>query len=428
MFNVKKKLSTMMFMESFIFGAWFVPLWQFLSSNGFTPSQIAWSYACTAIASLISPLLVGAIADRFFSAQKVLSFLMFTGAALMLIASQQTEFIWFFVLLMLYSMTYMPTIALANSITFSNISNVERDFPRIRVLGTIGWIFSGIICGFVPTWLGYGDISSSNIPLIVSALGSLFLGFFALFLPSTPPSSKNSSTSLKELFGLDALVLLKDRNFLVFFFVSFMFSVPISFYYTFANGYLTEVGLNNATGWMSLGQFSEIFFMLALPFFIKRFGIRTVLLTGLFTAALRYGFFAFANAEYWYMTSLLFAGILLHGISYDLFFVTGFIYVDKKANNKIRTSAQGLLVLACNGIGQLLGYNIGGALMEKMFHYSEPVNGLTFNWAGIWTFGSIFIAIIFIIFLLFFKEDQHDITETAVQEKDIEVRYMRSEV
>ena len=343
MFNVKKKLSTMMFMESFIFGAWFVPLWQFLSSNGFTPSQIAWSYACTAIASLISPLLVGAIADRFFSAQKVLSFLMFTGAALMLIASQQTEFIWFFVFLMLYSMTYMPTIALANSITFSNISNV-------------------------------------------------------------------------------------DRNFLVFFFVSFMFSVPISFYYTFANGYLTEVGLNNATGWMSLGQFSEIFFMLALPFFIKRFGIRTVLLTGLFTAALRYGFFAFANAEYWYMTSLLFAGILLHGISYDLFFVTGFIYVDKKANNKIRTSAQGLLVLACNGIGQLLGYNIGGALMEKMFHYSEPVNGLTFNWAGIWTFGSIFIAIIFIIFLLFFKEEQHDITETAVQEKDIEVRYMRSEV
>lgn len=426
MFNVKIKLSTMMFMESFIFGAWFVPLWQFLSSNGFTPSQIAWSYACTAIASLISPLVVGAIADRFFSAQKVLAVLMFAGAAFMLLAAQQTEFSSFFIFLMLYAMTYMPTIALANSITFSNVNNVERDFPRIRVLGTIGWIFSGVICGFVPTWLGYGDISSSNIPLLVSAGGSLCLGLFALCLPNTPPSKK-SSASLKELFGLDALVLLKDRSFLVFFFVSFMFSVPISFYYTFANGYLTEVGLDNATGWMSLGQFSEIFFMLALPFFIKRFGIRKVLLAGLFTAALRYGFFAFANAEYWYMTSLLFAGILLHGISYDLFFVTGFIYVDKKADHKIRTSAQGLLVLACNGIGQLLGYNIGGALMEKMFTYSEPVNGLTFNWSGMWAFGAIFIAIIFVIFLIFFKEDKHDITEIDTPEKDMDVRYTRSE-
>ena len=427
MFNVKKKLSTMMFMESFIFGAWFVPLWQFLSSNGFTPSQIAWSYACTAIASLISPLLVGAIADRFFSAQKVLSFLMFAGAAFMFIAAQQTEFTGFFIFLLLYAMTYMPTIALVNSITFSNVENVEKDFPRIRVLGTIGWIFSGIVCGFVPTWLGYGDISSSNIPLLVSAFGSLCLAIFATMLPNTPPSKK-ANASLKELFGLDALILLKDRNFLIFFFVSFMFSVPISFYYTFANGYLTEVGLDNATGWMSLGQFSEIFFMLGLPFFIKRFGIRKVLLAGLFTAALRYGFFAFANAEYWYMTSLLFTGILLHGISYDLFFVTGFIYVDKKAPTRIRTSAQGLLVLACNGIGSLLGYNLGGALMEKMFTYSEPVNGLSLNWAGMWTFGAIFIAVIFVIFLLFFKEDKHSITEVNIPEKDIEVRYTRSEV
>lgn len=425
--NLKKKLSAMMFMESFIFGAWFVPLWQFLSSNGFTPSQIAWSYACTAIASLISPLIIGAIADRFFSAQKILSILMFAGTALMLLASQQTDFPAFFILLMLYAITYMPTIALANSITFANISNVERDFPRIRVLGTVGWIFSGITCGFVPLWFGFGDISSSNIPLLVSAIGSLILGIFSLFLPNTPPSKK-SSANLKELFGLDALILLKDRSFLVFFVVSFMFSVPISFYYTFANGYLSEVGLDNATGWMALGQFSEIFFMLALPFFIKRFGIRRILLAGLFTAALRYSFFAFANAETWYMTSLLFAGILLHGISYDLFFVTGFIYVDKKANSNIRTSAQGLLVLACNGIGQLLGYNIGGALMEKMFTYIEPINGLTFNWSGMWSFGAIFISIIFVIFFIFFNEEKNEQTKTKSSQKDIEVRYSRSKV
>ena len=395
----------MMFMESFIFGAWFVPLWQFLSAHNFSASQIAYSYACTAIASLISPLFIGVIADRYFSAQKVLSALMFLGALFMLIAAYQTTFSGFFLFLMLYSLTYMPSISLANSIVFSNVENPERDFPRIRVLGTIGWIFSGIICGFVPTWLGYGDISSSNIPLLISALGSLGMGVFAICLPNTPPSKKQQS-SIKQLLGFDALVLLKDRNFLSFFVVSFMLSIPISFYYTFANGFLSESGLSHATGWMSLGQFSEIFFMLALPFFIKKYGIRAILLAGLFTAALRYGLFSVANTQAWYMTSMLFAGILLHGISYDLFFVTGFIYANRKADEKIRASTQGLLILACNGIGQLLGYNLGGNLMEKFFAYKEPIDGLSFNWQGMWLFGAVFIAVIFIVFLFTFKPEK----------------------
>lgn len=403
------KLSFMMFIEWFIWGAWFVPLWQILNTNGFSPTQIAWSYACTAIAAILSPILVGSITDRFFPAQKVLSVMLVAGAVLMYLAAQQTEFAQFFPLLLAYSLTYMPTIALTNSIAFSNVEDVERDFPRIRVMGTIGWIASGIAIGFLPGWLGYGDISSSNIPLIITALSSAALGLFALVLPNTPPKS-TGKLDLKVMLGLDAMVLLKDRNFLAFFICSFMFSMPLAFYYIFANGFLTEVGMSNATGWMTLGQFSEIFFMLALPFFIKRFGIKKVLLLGLFTAAIRYGFFAYGSADSWYLYSLLFLGILLHGVSYDFYFVTAYIYVDKKAPVHMRTAAQGLITLGCQGIGSLLGYRLGGVLMEKMFAYETPQNGLTFDWAGMWGFGGIMIAVILAIFVFFFREADGDIT------------------
>ena len=402
------KLSFMMFVEWLIWGAWFVPLWQFLSLNHFTPTEIAWSYACSAIAAILSPILVGSLTDRFFPAQKMLSFMMLLGAVLMYLAAQQTEFASFFPLLLAYNLTYMPTIALTNSIAFSNINDVERDFPRIRVMGTIGWIASGIICGFLPPMLGFGDISASNIPLLITAIASALLGVFALFLPNTPPKS-TGKLSLKVMLGLDAVILLKDKNFLVFFVCSFVFSMPLAFYYIFAHGYLTDVGMSNATGWMTLGQFSEIFFMLALPLFMKKFGIKRVLLLGLVTAAIRYIFFIYGGAEHIFTYSLLFMGILLHGVSYDFYFVTAYIYVDKKAPVHMRTAAQGLITLGCQGIGSLLGYRLGGYLMEKMFAYSEPQNGLTFNWSGMWLFGSGMIIIITVIFWLLFKESDSEI-------------------
>ncbi|MDU1268955.1 MAG: MFS transporter [Escherichia coli] len=322
------KLSFMMFVEWFIWGAWFVPLWLWLSKSGFSAGEIGWSYACTAIAAILSPILVGSITDRFFSAQ------------------------------------------LTNSIAFANVPDVERDFPRIRVMGTIGWIASGLACGFLPQILGYADISPTNIPLLITAGSSALLGVFAFFLPDTPPKS-TGKMDIKVMLGLDALILLRDKNFLVFFFCSFLFAMPLAFYYIFANGYLTEVGMKNATGWMTLGQFSEIFFMLALPFFTKRFGIKKVLLLGLVTAAIRYGFFIYGSADEYFTYALLFLGIL------------------------------------------------GGVMMEKMFAYQEPVNGLTFNWSGMWTFGAVMIAIIAVLFMIFFRESDNEITAIKVDDRDI---------
>lgn len=415
--TIKLKLSFMMFVEWFIWGAWFVPLWPWLHSNGFTPTEIAWSYACSAIAAILSPILVGSLTDRFFAAQKVLSLLLLLGAVLMYFTAQQTQFGLFFPLLLAYTLTYMPTIALTNSIAFSHVEDVERDFPRIRVLGTIGWIASGIACGFLPDMLGFGDISATNVPLLITAGSSALLGVFALFLPHTPPKSRGR-LDLKVMLGLDALVLLKDRNFLVFFFCSFIFSMPLAFYYIFANGFLSEVGMSHATGWMTLGQFSEIFFMLALPFFIKRFGIKKVLLLGLVTAAIRYGFFVYGGVDHIFTYALLFAGILLHGVSYDFYFVTAYIYVDKKAPTHMRTAAQGLITLCCQGLGSLLGYRLGGYLMERLFAFPEARNGLTFDWGGMWTFGAIMIAIITVVFFLLFRESDgeiHAIDDSAAQ-------------
>lgn len=401
--NKIASLSFMMFLEWFIWGAWFVPLWALLSKNGFSPVEIAWCYACTSIAAILSPILVGSLADRFFQAQKVLALLMIAGAVLMFFAAQQQQFTTFFPLLLLYALTYMPTIALTNSIAFSHVEDVERDYPRIRVMGTLGWIASGIACGFLPPLLGFGDISASNIPLLITAASSLLLGIFALTLPATQPKS-TGKFSLRVALGLDALQLLKDRSFLVFFVCSFLFSMPLAFYYIFAEGYLTEVGLAHATGWMTLGQVSEIFFLLALPFFIKRFGIGKVLLLGLVTAALRYVFFVFGGDQNALTIGLLFMGILLHGVSYDFYFVTAYIYVDKKAPVAMRNAAQGLITLACQGIGSLLGYRLGGYLMQEMFAFDKPRNGLTFNWAGMWLFGSVMIALITVAFILLFRD------------------------
>ncbi len=352
------KLSFMMFVEWFIWGAWFVPLWLYLSKSGFTAGEIGWSYACTAIAAILSPILVGSLTDRFFAAQKVLAVLMFAGAILMYFAAQQTEFMYFFPLLLAYSLTYMPTIALTNSIAFSHVADVERDFPRIRVLGTIGWIASGIVCGFLPTWLGFSDISPTNVPLLITATSSALLGFFAFFLPNTPPKS-TGKMDVKVMLGLDAIVLLKDKNFLVFFVCSFLFAMPLAFYYIFATGFLTEVGMKNATGWMTLGQFSEIFFMLALPFFTKRFGIKKVLLLGLVTAAIRYVFFVYGDAYHYFTYALLFLGILLHGVSYDFYYVTAYIYVDKKSAGTYAHGSTRADYALLSGLWQSVGIPFG---------------------------------------------------------------------
>lgn len=411
--NNNTKLSVMMFVEWFIWGAWFVPLWQYLNKLGFSPSEIAWSYSSTAIAAILSPVLVGVIADRYFAAQKVLGWLHLVGGALMLLLAWQTQFSTFFPLLVVYALTYMPTVALTNSIAFANICDTEKDFPRIRVLGTLGWIASGLVVGFMlPPLLGMDNVSDTNMPLIVTALASVLLGLYSFMLPHTPPKV-GQRTDIKDLLGLNALGLLRDRSFAIFALCSFLFCMPLAFYYQFANGYLTQVGLENATGWMTLGQVSEIFAMLALPFLLKRYGIKKVLLLGFVTAGIRYVLFIYGGTADVLMYSMLFIGILLHGVSYDFYFVTGYIYVDKKAPAHMRTAAQGLITLICQGFGSFIGNWLGGRAMTA-FQLPEAHNGMTFDWFTVWGVGAAMVFAVMLLFILFFREKNREITQVAI--------------
>ena len=411
--NNNTKLSVMMFVEWFIWGAWFVPLWQYLNKLGFSPSEIAWSYSSTAIAAILSPVLVGVIADRYFAAQKVLGWLHLVGGALMLLLAWQTQFSTFFPLLVVYALTYMPTVALTNSIAFANIRDTEKDFPRIRVLGTLGWIASGLGVGFMlPPLLGMDNVSDTNMPLIVTALASVLLGLYSFMLPNTPPKV-GQRTDIKDLLGLNALGLLRDRSFAIFALCSFLFCMPLAFYYQFANGYLTQVGLENATGWMTLGQVSEIFAMLALPFLLKRYGIKKVLLLGFVTAGIRYVLFIYGGTADVLMYSMLFIGILLHGVSYDFYFVTGYIYVDKKAPAHMRTAAQGLITLICQGFGSFIGNWLGGRAMTA-FQLPEAHNGMTFDWFTVWGVGAAMVFAVMLLFILFFREKNREITQVAI--------------
>ena len=411
--GIKTKLSAMMFVEWFIWGAWFVPLWAYLNSLGFSPSEIAWSYSSTAIAAIVAPIFVGVIADRYFSAQKVLTVLHLIGAALMFYLSKLTSFETFFPVLVVYACAYMPTIALTNSIAFSNVEDSEKDFPKIRVLGTIGWIFSGVVVGFLPSLMGFEDISATAIPLQITAIASLALAAYSLFLPDTP-AKKDTKTSIADILGLNAIGLLKDRSFAVFALCSFLIAAPMAFYYQFTVGYLTQVGMPAATGWMTLGQFSEIFAMLLLPFFLQRWGIKKVLLIGLLATGLRYVMFMFGGTDSLLPYALLFGGLLLHGISYDFYYVTGYIYVDKKTPAHMRTAAQGLITLICQGMGSLLGNWIGGQTMEAMT-LAEPVGNITFNWSAIWGIATAMVVMITVLFLILFNEKSKEIKPVELQ-------------
>ncbi|MDF7669760.1 nucleoside permease [Orbaceae bacterium ESL0721] len=411
------KLSIMMFLEWFIWGAWFVPLFQLLQSYQFTPFEISCCFASTSIGAIISPIFIGTVADRFIAAEKLLSLLMLAGAIILFFVMRQTEFSTFFPLLLCYALTYMPTLALTNSIVFAHVSDGAKLFPRIRVMGTIGWIVSGITCGFLPSWLGFDDIANTTIPLIITAIGSIALALYALWLPPTPPDP-NKTVSLAERFGLKALVLLKDRSFLIFFICSFLFSIPLAFYYNYANGFLESTGMSNATGWMTLGQASEIFFMLVLPLFLKRFGIKTVLLLGLITAAIRYIAFAYGNADDGLHYALLFFAILLHGVSYDFYSVSAFIYVDQHAPKQMRSSAQSLIVLGCQGVGGLLGYQLGGYIVDRLFTHTTTT-GITYNWSAIWYFGAAMITVIALIMFFCFKPKTFSLTKGELSNEQI---------
>lgn len=396
--SIRIKLSLMMFLEFFIWGAWFVTmgtyLSQALSSEGF---QIAAAYSTQSLGAIIAPFIIGLIADRYFAAQRILGFLHIAGAILLFMVARADSFAGFYPFILGYMILYMPTLALVNSVSFRQMSDPSKQFASIRVWGTIGWIVAGLIIGYVMKWETKGLLRET---FYMASAVSAFLGFFSFLLPDTPPrGNTGSKPSLREILGLDALNLLKDKNFLQFFIASILICIPLAFYYQNANLFLNAAGMKNAAGNMTFGQVSEVAFMLLLPVFFKRFGLKITLLVGMAAWAIRYLLFAYGDAGHgaW----MLFLGILLHGVCYDFFFVSGQIYTDFKAGEKIKSSAQGLITLATYGLGMFIGFWLAGNIYNKF----QLADG-THDWKMIWVIPACIAFIVLLSFALIFKNEK----------------------
>jgi nucleoside transporter len=393
--SVRVRLSAMMFLQFFVWGAWFVTLSTYLGRGlNFAGTDIGGAYSTMPWGAIVAPFLVGMIADRFFAAEKVLGVLHLVGAVLLWEVSNMTSPGTIFWVLLGYALCYNPTLALVNAVAFNQMTSPEKQFPAVRVYGTIGWIVAGLVVSFL-------GLEATATPLRIAAACSALLGLFSFALPHTPPKSLGRKVTVRDVLGLDALTLMKDRSFAVFVIGSLLICIPLAFYYGFANLFLNEKGVVNAAGKMTLGQGSEVFFMLVMPFFFVRLGVKKMLLVGMLAWAARYLFFAYGNGTD--LVFLFYLGILLHGICYDFFFVTGQIYVDNTAPKRIQASAQGFITLITYGVGMLIGSLIAGWVVEGR-QVMEAGTIVGHEWTAIWLVPAAMSFGVLILFALLFNE------------------------
>jgi len=397
----------MMFLQFVVWGSWYGQLSKYLFAIGFDGVQVGNIYATFSIAMIISSFLVGMLADRFFAAQKVLGVLNLIGAGLLFMLTQISNYDTFYWVMLMYCLTFAPTIALTSSISMRQMTSPEKEFPLIRLMGTLAWIAVTNLIGF----MGWGDKSTI---LYISMVTAIVIGLYSFTLPNTPPTIKGP-VSVGQILGKDAFVLFKNRSFTIFFISSILICIPLSFYYLMGNPSITDAYKTAfvaahpgealpktffVENKMSLGQASEVFFMLLLPFAYRKLGIKWILILAIVSWLIRFLCFGYGNATSaeW----MLYVGILLHGICFDFFFVSGMIYSDQKAGAKIKSQAQGLISLATYGLGMYIGSIVAG-YVQKMYTTGAGDTAIT-NWTNVWIVPAGISVVVLLLFLVLFNE------------------------
>lgn len=398
--NLVPRLSVMMFLQFFIWGAWYTSIAVYMTELGMG-SLTHWPYTVNPIAAIVAPFFLGMIADRFFATEKVLGVLHILGGIILFITPEASQSPALFIgLLLAYNLCYMPTLGLSNSLAFHNITDQENQFPVIRVFGTIGWIVAGLIISYILGSLIGGVAEKTALPLYTAATASILLGIYSFSLPHTPPRGLGEKVSFRSIAGIDAFKALGSKSFYVFIICSLLTSIPLAAYYNYTQIYLGASGFTNIAGTQTLGQMSEVIFMLLMPLFFARLGVKWMLLMGMFAWVLRYALFALGATDS--VTWMIISGIALHGICYDFFFVTGQIYVDKKSNERIRGQAQGFLVLVTYGLGMLIGAQIAGAVYNSFLGEQQSLTAI--QWKEFWWIPAGFAVVVMLIFATFFKD------------------------
>jgi nucleoside transporter len=414
--SIRIQLSVMMFLNFFIWGGWFVTLGTYLTNNlNATGAQSGNVFSTQSWGAIIAPFIIGLIADKFINAEKILGALHIAGALLMYQLYNATDISTFYPFVLVYMILYMPTLALVNSVSFNQMTNPEKEFSSIRVFGTLGWIIAGLLISYLFHWDSPENTKQGLLKntFLMAGAASLLLGLFSFTLPKTPPTKRSGEkVSIKQLLGLDALALLKDRNFAVFFIASILICIPLAFYYQTAHPFLSSSGMDNPTGKMTIGQISEVLFLLLLPVFFSRFGFKKTILIGMLAWVVRYVLFAFGNAGD--LSFMLLIGIALHGICYDFFFVSGQIYTNSRAGERYKSAAQGLITLATYGVGMLIGFAIAGKITDA-YKISENV----FDYKMIWLIPAAIAFVVLLIFALFFNGKETKRISDAQAEKGL---------
>ncbi len=397
-----------MFLEFFIWGAWFVTLGAFLNNNlKATNSEIGSVFSTQSWGAIIAPFIIGLIADRYFNAERILGVLHIIGAILMYQMYSAPDVSVFYPYVLAYMILFMPTLALVNSVSFNQMKDAEKEFANIRVFGTIGWIIAGLLISFAFHWDSPEGIQAGLLKstFLMAGIASLALGLFSFTLPATPPKvAKDEKIKLGDILGLDALKLLKDKNFAVFFISSILICIPLAFYYQNAGLFLADIKVSNPTGKMAIGQVSEALFLLAIPVFFSKYGFKKTILVGMLAWAVRYLLFAYGNAGS--LSFMLIIGIALHGVCYDFFFVSGQIYTNSKAGEKFKSAAQGIITLATYGLGMLIGFKVAG-LITDMYK-----TGNVTDWKMVWIIPAGIAAAVFLLFALLFNDKTKSEIET----------------